>query len=1178
MHKLKFSVFIACALLAIFLSSSVARADELYGRIRGTVTDPTGAVVPGVPVTATNIATGIGRTGTTGADGYYELVNLPAPATYTVAVERTGFRRFEATGVALALNQTYVLNIRLELGPTTQQVTVEAASVQVETTSIERGIQVSGQQISDMPLLGRNWIELQQIEPGVVASDDRFGNNYSTNGSETQQNSYLINGVDSADIALNTPLVVPSPDAISEFQMVTSTINPEFGRNSGAILNAAIKSGTNTFHGDAFEFFRDTGLNARNFFQVSPSVFHQNQFGGTIGGPIWKQHTFFFFSYQGNRFSEAEGFSLPTVGPAAEQHGDFSASSVPIASSGNSSPIPLYGDSASPCPVGGSPCKAGTPYATLFSTNVIPTADFNTVSQGLISSYLPPPNFGGNKYTFSPLSVGKQDQELWRIDHTFSPKDSIWEYSLFESDPRSDALPFVGGNLPGFGQTQQVHTQEHTFDWQHTFGGNTLNEFRAGYTRLNFLAVTPQKAVLPSSVGFVGITPQYPGGAGVPAISVAGADVNFELGFSIFGPQPRIDQTYQVEDNFSYIHGKHTFKMGFEGRRFDVYNPFYDYNNGYFTYGGTGAFSTGNPMADFLLGFPDSYTQSTGNIIISRAYEAYSYFQDQWKIRPNLTLTYGTGWDIETPLSDFMNHSEAINCFIPSQQSSVFPSAPAGLNFPGDTGCNAAGYNTHYTDFGPRLGFAWSPNWGWLSGGPGKLSIRAGWGMYYNRTEEELTLQFLTDPPFALTDYGISDIGGVPSFSSPFTDVECISQTQAAIPCTPKNGNPPSLANKYPFTAPKRGSSPSFGFFEPMGLATIDPNFRSPYAENYNLTIERALPADAILSIAYVGSMGHRLEMWYERNPGIPGECAADPTCASNPFFTWLFPQYHQYDSTVFGSIGTMASMGNSNYNSLQISVTKRPTHGLYFQTSYTYAHSLDWSSSFEDEAFGPLGTDPFNFRRFYGDSSFDARQRLAINFGYSLPKIPGTGHGLADRLVNGWRIAGGGSFETGFPVHIANNDFGLLGTTSGTCPGTPMLVVSVACWDAPNVSGPVPTLNPRSTSNNEWFNPAPFSNACTPGAPAPGCTLPFNPETGGDAGRNLLHGPGINNWDAQLTKEFRIHESVRIQFRGEFYNLFNHAQFANPDGNLADGSSFGTISGIQGRPRIAQLVARFIF
>lgn len=1170
---------LACACLFLLCETHIAKADTLYASIRGVVTDQTGAVIPGTTVTATNTATGVSQTVVSGGDGSYAFLQL-AIGDYTVKAEKPGFQTYTAQRIHLDLNQVYIQGIKMIVGQATQQVTVEANPVQVESTSMQLGNIITGQQIVDAPLVNRNFVQLQQLQPGVVMSSDRFAMNFATNGSESQQNSYLVNGMDSSDIALNTPNVIPSPDALSEFQIVTSTINPEYGRNSGAILNVAIKSGTNRFHGDAFDFFRDTGLNGRNFFQDTPSPFHQNVFGGTVGGPIWKQHTFFFASYQGSRFTSPQGFSLPTVPTATEAGGNFTGSLVPLNTSAGTSAIPLFGDSKSTCPVsGGTPCAAGTPYSQLFSTNVIPSQDFNSVAAALTTKFVPAPNLG-NKFTFNPSNTGKTDQELFRIDHTFNAHDTIWEYSLFESDPLSQTLPFFGGTLPGFGQTQQVHHKEFAGAWEHIFGADTLNDLRVGYQRLNFVAVEPQNVVTPSSIGFTGINPQDAGAASVPLITVAGADVNFALGFSQFGPQPRTDEIYQASDNFSLDYGKHTIKFGYEGRRFEVHNPFLSQNNGSFTFAGTGKFSTGNPMADFLLGAPDSYTQSSGNVTDARSYEHYAYIQDQVKIKSNLTLTYGSGWDIDTPMTDLINGGLGINCFAPLQQSTVFPTAPAGLIFPGDAGCSSSGYRTHFNDFAPRVGLAWSPDWGWISGGPGNLSIRAGYGIYYNRGEEELTLQFLTDPPFGLTDGGVADVGGVPSFVAPFTDVRCISQSGAPISgglCAGLAN--PSIPNKYPFAAPKPGTPVDFAGFEPFGLATIDPNFRSPYSENYNLTVERQLPGETILTLSYVGSMGHRLETWFERNPGLPGQCAAVAACVGNPSNEWQapynLPPFHQFDSTIFGSIGTMASIGHSNYNSFQASVNKHLSHGLSVFGAYTYSHSLDNSSSFEDHAFNGLGMDPFNLNRFYGSSAFDARQRLVINYSYLLPKIPGTGgNALLDRAVNGWRVSGITTFQSGFPVTVFNNQFGIIGTSSGTCPGSPMFTVFVSCWDTVNVNGPVAIQNPRA-AGNFWFNPSVFSAAVPPGL---GGGTPFNPETGGNAGRNFFRGPGIQQWDFQLTKEIPIREQMRFELRAEVYNIFNHTNFAAPDGNFADGSSFGTIGGIQGLPREVQLAGKFYF
>jgi len=404
--------FLGLLLVFAFLSATLAKAD-VYGTIRGVVTDQTGAVIAGATVTVTNSSTGIAKTTTTAADGSYEVVQLPAPSTYTVKAEMKGFKAFEARTLDLGVDKVYVLNVQMEIGQVSQEVTVEAAPNQVEKTSIELGATIGADQIVDMPLNGRNWIQLQQTMPGVVAASDGRGN-YATNGSQTDQNSFLVNGVDTNDLPLNTPLVVPSPDAIAEFDMVTNTINPEYGRNSGAILNAVTKSGSNSFHGSGFEFFRDTGLNTRNFFSPTSTIFHQHQFGGTVGGPIWKDHTFFFFSYQGTRFRQPDGGSQAvSVFTPGERNGVF----PDVATSSALSPFPLTGENGTVFP-------AGTPYSTIFPTGSIPSVDFNPISSSLLSKYIPLPN-SGTSYDFNPLTVGKVDQYLTRIDHTFGPKDAI---------------------------------------------------------------------------------------------------------------------------------------------------------------------------------------------------------------------------------------------------------------------------------------------------------------------------------------------------------------------------------------------------------------------------------------------------------------------------------------------------------------------------------------------------------------------------------------------------------------------------------------------------------------------------------------------------------------------------------------------------------------------------------
>jgi len=769
MQRSLFGLFLGVFAVTLLVVGG-ARADNVYGTIRGNVTDSTRAAIPGVTVKAQNTGTGLIYTASSGADGSYQFLQLPAPATYDVSVEQTGFRGYEARGISVLVDHTYVQNITLEVGKVTQQVTVEASATQVETTSIQRGADLTGRDVTELPLIGRNWVQLQQTLPGTVSDSDRFGGDYATNGSRAQFNSYMVNGTDANDFPLNLVQFIPSPDSIAEVHIIDGSINPEYGRNSGAILNAVTKSGTNAFHGDGFEFYRDTSLNSRNFFSPVSEIFHQNEFGGTVGGPIWKNHTFFFFSYQGIRNVEPSenGGGQTTVFTPDQRNGIFpsiggaaGAASCAAASLACLSPTQLVGEDGRTYP-------KGTPYSTIFPTGHIPQADLNPVAVKLMNTYVPLPNNGGTEYLFSPTTTGLADQEIIRIDHTFSNSDSIWGYAFLQREPTSSEIPFSGASVPGFGSVDKRHAYSYTLAWNHIFGGSALNEARFGYSRFNFISNYPQQVTLPSSAGF-NINPQHPDLAGLPVINLTGY---FSLGFSNNGPQPRIDQTYQVTDNFSKVLGRHTFKTGFEMRRMQVYNPFLSSNDGLYTFGGAGTYSTGDAGADFLLGFPDTYAQSTGDTIDARAQEYSAYFQDQFKLRPNFTLTYGTNWQDDTPIVNIYHNREGINCWIPGQQSKVFPTAPAGLNYPGDPGCTVSGYQNHWAHFGPKIGFAWSPSGSRLTGGAGKTSVRAGFGIYFNRTEEEVTLQNLNLPPFGLNSQGVGSTPGlVPTFANPWTDV-----------------------------------------------------------------------------------------------------------------------------------------------------------------------------------------------------------------------------------------------------------------------------------------------------------------------------------------------------------------------------------------------------------------------
>lgn len=1147
----------AIAVVVLSLFSTAALADELYGRIRGTVTDPSGAVLPGVTVKCTNVATAISKTVTTNADGLYECLSM-IPGTYNVSATKTGFAVVTTNDVKLLANQVFVNPISMQVGAVTEVVTVSANAAQVEQTSMQLSATLNERDITTLPSLNRNWISLQQSLPGVVIPDTRFTNNFATNGSQAQQNSYLVNGNDSNDLPLNSPLAPPNPDAIAEVHMITNTINPEYGRNSGAIMNAITKSGTNQFHGTGFEFYRDHALNTANFFQTvctagvckkNPPPFHQNQYGGTIGGPLIKDKTFFFFSTQITRQTTPSAnfpSGVTTVFTPAQLAGDFSGSLAKISASGKTNPI------AGLVAEGGGPCPVGATWISCFPTGHVPTADFNAFSKSLVAKFVPLPNTGSNQFTWNPNLHGKTNQYLGRFDQNFGPKDSFWFYGFANNANSLDDAPFqTGATLPGFGSQSFGATKQFTASWSHTINTNQLNEFRLGYTRLNFLAVFPQTVLDPKTVGFPTIVPQIASGSTWPVMSITGY---FNLGFSTNGPQPRKDQTYQITDNYSWVHGRHTFKMGYDGRKFQVWNPFGARNSGSFAFSTAARYNTGDAGLNFLLGIPTSYNQQSGSVIIARAYEHYMYFQDQWKMRDNLTVTFGTGYQIDTPISELQNNGISRVCFIPGQQSNVFPKGIPGYDWPGDPGCNSAGgAKTKYGHFGPRVGFVYSPNWGRISGAPGKMSIRAGFGIYYNRGEEELNLQDLGDPPIGATTAGASGlVGGAPSFPDPFKDI----LTGA------------SIANPFPYTAPGPGSLNPITFPIAGGFNTIDPKFTTPRAANFNLTLERELPGQTIMRVGYVGSIARHLVTAYTFNPVTPAgvaACLADPTCTASPDDQAANPAFssHFLFGNGFGTAGQIHTNATSNYNSLQVTVDKHLSHGLQMLGTYTWSHALDHGSSFEDVSFlSAGGFDPYgDLRRDYGDAAFDTRHRFTISASYDIPNLNKLIPAIPSRIFGGWQVTGFNAFQTGQPILFQDsNDLSL------TCSGTYSFY---SCPDRPDVVFRPSVLDPRKaafgTKNHYFFDPTAFTDNAL--------------GTLGTTRRGFLHGPNFWNMDMSVIKNTKITERTSLQLRAEAFNILNHVNFANPTADVASGN-FGRISAIRSgtNSRLVQLGAKFIF
>jgi hypothetical protein len=1167
MKKLRIWQRVAVALGMVLTLAAVSYAADVNGRIKGAVTDPSGAVVANVHVTATNEATGVTFTTTSGTDGVYLFAQLPV-GKYDVGATAQNFKKFTATGIVLNIDQEYIENIQLVVGSTNEIVQVSASAVQVDTTDMQLSNVVNAEQMEELPLINRAFTNLELTLPGVQASSDRFGS-FSVSGSQTQQSEYLINGADTNDIALNTIAIQPNLDALDQFNLIDGPLNAEYDRNSGGIVSATIKEGSNHIHGDAFEFYRDTFLNTANFFEHTVAVpgspseaivspYHQNIYGGTVGGPILKDKLFFFGAYQGEKQTVPESGGSAGVYDSTLLAGNFSADAGTFSTNTIPGTITIPG------------CAAGVTWASCAATlnNQFPTSAFNSVAMKLISTFVPAPNNGTFGYTFSPVDATSENQYIVRGDFAMNPNNQFYGVWIYQGETTTETLPFTGATVPGFGDEDAEHINQVTFDYVHQFNATTVNDLSAHWTRFNFAAVEPQKVVAPSTFGF-DVNPENTAGEGLPAIAVSGNEygtagsVGFELGFSTNGPQPRIDQAYQLDDSLSKVVRQHTLKFGYDGRRFNVSNPFSAENNGFWQFNNTGTYTSGDGALDFLLGVPASYGQGSGATIQADAFLNYVYGQDTWKVTNELTLNYGLSYSIDTPLHNNQYQGEGIICFIPGFNSTIFSGAPTGLAYPGEDGCNNAGLaTTRYSEFGPRVGFAWAPgDLGWLSGGARKFAIRGGFGIYYNRTEEESALQTLETPPFGLSSAGASDYASqgatAASFVNPYVDLN--------------TGT--TYNNKFPYTFPHKGetiTAATWASVEPMFLSTYDSNFRAPYAENFQLSIEREVPSHAIVRLTYVGALARHNQTTYEgdyETASGHAACLANPTCVTDRNIQMLvYPQNTIGNDGDLAGIGEVGSTASSNYNSLQAEVEKAPTHGLTFQLSYTYSHAMDSASSFENAGFGESGDRGYN--RFdpslnYGDSQFDARHRLVFSPIYTVPRFGGSSYSLKNLAFAGWEVSGIMTFATGFPYDIS---YAGASSRSLWCADE---LSFYACPDVPVQTAPATFGNPRirnGSGNSDYITNS-------------GTAFTDEPIGGfGNIHRDPYHGPGLNNTNMILAKNFMIvpERNISLQLRIESDNVFNHTQFENPTSAITSGD-FGLITTAQ-TSRQSQLAAKIYF
>ncbi len=1076
------------------LTAASLPAQEVTASIRGTVTDASGARVPQAQVVATDTDTGFKRETWTDDRGNYLLVLLPV-GPYRLEVSKKGFKNRDQEGIILSVNQVATVPVRLEVGTERETVQVKAGAPLVKTTS-DLGETVRSREVMDLPLNGRNFTQLGLLLPGVdpltsgllkAGGTLREGQSYAVNGMRPESNEFLIDGVENYNLVNAGFVLEPPPDAIAEFRILTNTAPAEFGNNAGSTTNIVTRSGTNQFHGDLWEFLRNNALDARNFFSQSVEPYKQNQFGGTLGGPIQHNKMFFFGYYEGlrNRQGETEAATVPSV---AERQGDFSQSVNP--STGQVEPLINE--------------FTGQP----FPGNQLPF--INPISQNLLQFY-PLPNDGANQFVTTQMLRRDTDQFGIRVDRYLSDRDSLFVRYMFSNGSQVDPLSIAGANVPGFPVGENFRAQNAAIQETHSFSATLVNVAEFSFLRNELLFDEALNHASLSSLGFQ-YAPTLASQSGPPFIEIEGFA---SVGNPITGPNDSYQNTYAFTDSLDWIHGTHDVKFGGGYQREQINYTLGIASNGFFVFA---PFPVNNAFASFLMGAPVVFLQGGGDLprgLRANRYDLYA--QDSYKVTRRLTLNVGLRYELPVPYSVLGNKTAM---FEPGMQSKVMPGAPAGLVYPGDSGVPRGLVRTDYHGFAPRFGVAWDPT------GSGRWSIRAAYGIFY-------------DP------YYNGDGGPV---QAPISAPPWFKTIQEEPPASFANPLPSGL---NPF-------APTFSNPQTLTLLTLDPNLTLPYAQDWNFTVERSFGQSWLLSVGYVGTKGTHLPRFVEDNPAVyvPGQ-STEANVNQRRLYSGC--TLAQPANCVYGSVGLISGIANSDYNALQASLQRRFARGLEFLASYTYSKTLDDVSSLNISGSSPqsvagendLAQDPFDLAAEYGRSLFDARHRLVLSYIWQMPFWNKPTNWYQYALGN-WQMNGIFSASTGTPFTVVDSSDPSL---EGQSPE-----ISGFFSDRPNLVGN-PNNGPKTPQ--QWFNLQAFQRVTQPGQ--------F-----GTAGRNIVQGPGLVEWDFSLFKDFPIRESKTLQFRVECFNLLNHPNFGLPVNDI-NSPSFGQIQSAAA-PRLIQLALKLLF
>ncbi len=1183
------ALFLVLAVIGLTDPPSIAQKDT--GGITGIVTDSSGAVVSGAKITVTDVDRGTTITTTTNAQGEYAASPLKV-GRYSITVEKGGFKKEVLGPVKVDVQERPAVNAQLKVGSISETMTVTTEGPQLETDTSELGQVQDSHTIETLPLNGRNYAQLALLSAGVGPSEPgsrvetTFG--FSSNGARSLQNNFQLDGIDNnsdlGDVLNGSAYVIqPSVDAIAEFKVQTNAYSAEFGRGNGAVMNAVIKSGTNQFHGDVYEFLRNDKLDASNAFdEFGRQGYQQNQFGATFGGPIIRNRTFFFGDYEGLRIRQALP-QLSLVPTPAEIGGDFSSfltttQAMAVDMNGNPTNQVALDCNGNPTYVGeifntymtqvsglNPDGYCGVPIGTDAhgnpTNNFTRNAGLNTAIDPLaarLSALFPTPNvsINGSNFLAEPKRTTDQNNFDIRIDHTLTQHDALFGRFSYESQPSFIPSPFNNALDGGAFQDgyQDDSYRSVAISETHTFSPNVINELRFGYNRINSHRFQLNyNTNVSGQLGFPGVPfgPGYPDNGGLPQITID--DGTATIGSSGFLPSIEKQNAFVIDENLTKVHGRHSMKFGTELRfiEFTIFQPAASRGTMDFasdlTDNAAAPTTGGEAYATFLLGITDAATiTNMHNVDYHRG--DYAWFaEDDIRATPRLTLNLGLRYELFTTVKARFNELANFNfandtLVVPSGQQAQLTPTLAGI-IPIVRNGTPGLINPDLRNFAPRVGLAY------------KLSdsavLRAGYGIFYGGEE---------NGPFSNPS---------PGFNPPFFVTENFTQP-CGLPAANPNPNQPNCAVVGPGNVPLSSLSQGFpanSLVDPNTptLFSEDPNLKTPFTQQWHLGIQYQFPSEMMLEVSYAGSHGEDLFGMYNGNQAQPNVifCTTNgntpencPTAPRRPF------------PAVDGLIDTLRANDFSNYNSLQVHLEKRLTHGLEFGASYTWSHGLDDASS---ASLGSLNNGDFRNQLYpwleYGNADFDVRQRVTINYAYELPfgrgkMLGGNASGVLNQIIGNWQVAGITTAQTGNWFTITDSITNVSTSDGGGTVGYYQV--------RPNVVG-----NPNG-------------KPCVPGTLFNTCAFVDNSIyfTFGNAGRNIVRGPGLQDWDFSVFKIFPISEAKHLEFRSEFFNIWNHVNpLLGPTGAISEepvAVEFGTPEfgqAIAARdPRFIQFALKFYF